>query len=88
MKHILAIAIGILLLSSDASEAKAVVGPEQILATGLIINKFIPKDDDGGMKEAEYHVIFKSRIYKCSVYFYNWRVGVECFDSDAYVPIK
>ena len=83
MKQIIAIAIGILLLGSDASEAKVVDRSEQILANGRIINKFIPKDDHGGIKEAEYHVIFKSRIYKCDVYYYDFRVGVECMDSEA-----
>lgn len=84
MKQILAIAFGILMLGSDASEAEYMGDEESeaILANGTIINKIVLNDFDDDIIEARYHVAFADRIYRCAVIFSDSRVGVMCYNSD------
>jgi hypothetical protein len=60
MKQILAIAIGILMMGSDASEAKEITGKaaENIIVKGKIIGSFV----QGG---ATMLVIYKNQYYHC-----------------------
>ena len=63
MKQILAIAIGILMMGSDASEAKEITGKvaENIIVKGKIIGSFLPPEHHS----VTLIVIYKNRYYHC-----------------------
>ena len=84
MKLILAIAFGILVLGSDASEAEYIgdEGSEAILASGNIIDKFVLTNIEKQVFKAQYLVAFQSRIYLCNIMYVDARVAVMCYNSD------
>ena len=84
MKQILAIAFGILMLGSDASEAKYMGDKESesILANGNIIDKFVLTNIEKEIFKAMYLVAYRSKIYKCDIMYVDARVGVMCYNSD------
>ena len=84
MKLILAIAFGILVLGSDASEAEYIGDEESesILANGNIIDKFVLTNIEKQVFKAKYLVAYRSRIYKCDVMYVDARVVVMCYNSD------
>jgi len=83
MKQILAIAIGILMMGSDASEAELIdrEDSKNVLRAGRIIGQFPPDQSDSADLDAWYHVYFANRLYKCGVLMHNQAPLILCWDD-------